>query len=74
MQAEAKVLVTEQIAESLSSRPDRVQECMLEAEQAMNEFAADDGRTTSEPPRLVSHRKNGLGFVELTFHAETRPL
>lgn len=74
MQVEAKVLVAEKVAASLPSHPERVQECMLEAEQAMNALAAERHRITSEPPRLIEHRSNGLGFVELTFHAETRPI
>ena len=74
MQVEAKVLVTEQIAQSLPAHPERVQECMLEAEQAMNELAGERKRVTSEPPRLIDSRKTGLGYVELTFHADTRSI
>lgn len=71
MQVEAKVLVTDEIAASLPSRPDRVRECVTAAQQAMDELAADKGRRISESPRLSNQRPNGLGFLELTFVAET---
>ena len=70
---EAIVLVKSEIAETLPSRPDRVEQCMLEAEEAMNDLAADRGRVTSDPPRLVEHRPTGLGLVALTFQADTSP-
>lgn len=69
----AAVLVTREIAESLPSRPDRVQTCRTEAETAMNETAIERGRKVSEAPRFVDARDTGLGYVELTFHAQTVP-
>ena len=68
---EAKVLVADEVARSLPSRPDRVRECMNAAEQAMNETAADKGRVIAHAPKLVDQRSTGLGFMELTFQAET---
>lgn len=68
---EAKVLVAEEIALSLPNRPDRVRECMNAAEQAMNETAADKGRVIAHAPKLTGQRSTGLGYVELTFQADT---
>ena len=68
---EAKVLVTEEIAQSLPSRPDRVRECMNAAEQAMNEQAAERNRVISHAPKFSDSRPTGLGYVELTFVADT---
>lgn len=70
-QIEAKVLVADEIARSLPSRPDRVRECMNAAEQAMNETAADEGRTIAHAPKFSDSRSTGLGFVELIFVADT---
>jgi len=70
-QIEAKVLVSEEIAQSLPSRPDRVRECMNAAEQAMDEEAAVDGRRISHAPKFSDMRATGLGYVELTFFADT---
>lgn len=67
----ASVLVSEEIARSLPSRPDRVRECMNAAEQAMNEQAADRSRVIAHPPKLVDQRVTGLGYVELEFQADT---
>lgn len=70
-QIEAKVLVSDEIAQSLPSRPDRVRECVNAAEQAMNETAADAGRVIAHAPKFSDSRSTGLGFVELTFVADT---
>lgn len=70
-QIEAKVLVTEEIAQSLPKRPDRVRECMNAAEQAMNEEAAVEGRRISHAPKFSDMRPTGLGYIELTFFADT---
>jgi len=70
-QIEARVLVTDEIAQSLPSRPDRVRECMNAAEQAMNAEAADAGRAITHAPKFSDSRSTGLGFVELTFVADT---
>lgn len=70
-QVAAKVLVREEIAYTLPSHPERVRECMNAAEQAMNETAADLGRRISHAPKLSDQRSTGLGFVELTFVADT---
>ncbi|MCK9597800.1 MAG: hypothetical protein M0R06_02090 [Sphaerochaeta sp.] len=68
-----KVLTPNAIAVTFPQRPDRVSEAMSEAAEAMEERAAERGRTISEPPRLMSMRPTALGFVELTFESETRP-
>jgi len=65
------VLVSDEIAQSLPSRPDRVRECMNAAEQAMNAEAADAGREIAHAPKFSDSRSTGLGFVELTFVADT---
>ena len=70
-QIEAKVLVSEEIAQSLPGRPDRVRECMNAAEQAMDEEAAVDGRRIAHAPKFSDMRPTGLGFVELSFVADT---
>jgi hypothetical protein len=70
-QIEAQVLVTDEIAQSLPLRPDRVRECMNAAEQAMNATAAESGRQIAHAPRFSDSRSTGLGFVELTFVADT---
>lgn len=68
---QAQVLVSEEIYVSLPKRPDRVRECAEAAASAMNATADERGRVISETPRLVEQRQTGLGFVELTFRAET---
>lgn len=70
-QIEAKVLVADEVARSLSSRPDRVRECMNAAEQAMNATAAESGRQIAHAPKFSDSRSTGLGYVELTFVADT---
>jgi hypothetical protein len=70
-QIEAKVLVADEMARSLPARPDRVRECMNAAEQAMNETAAVDGLQIAHAPKFSDSRATGLGFVELTFVADT---
>jgi hypothetical protein len=71
MQVECKVLVKDEIAASFPSRPDRVRECMVEAEQVMTVTAKERGRHLSEPPRFTDARPTGLGLVEITFTAAT---
>lgn len=68
---QAKVLVTKKVADSLSSRPDWVRECMTEAERSMSELARERGRHVAAPPRYVNARDTRLGYVELTFTAPT---
>lgn len=71
MQVSAKVLVTKDIAEALPSRPDFVKKCMDEAATSMNELAAERHRHITAPPQLSDARDTQLGYVELTFFAET---
>lgn len=71
MQVSAKVLVTKTIAEALPSRPDFVKQCMDSAAESMNELAAERHRHISTPPQLADARDTQLGYVELTFFAET---
>lgn len=71
---QAKVLVSDEVAMSLPKRPDRVRECMNAAEQAMNATAAEERRRISHAPKLVDQRVTGLGYVELTFQADTEKL
>lgn len=71
MQVSATVLVTKQIAEALPSRPDYVKRCMDSAAESMNELAAERHRHITAPPQLADARDTRLGYVELTFFAET---
>lgn len=71
MQVDAKVLVAKEIAESFPARPDRVRECMTQAEAAMKALAAERRRHLSGLPRLDDMRETGLGFMELRFVADT---
>lgn len=71
MQVSAKVLVTKTIAEGLPSRPDWTKKCMDEAAASMNELAAERHRHITAPPQLADARDTRLGYVELTFFAET---
>lgn len=71
MQVSASVLVTKTIAEGLPSRPDWVKECMDQAASSMNELAAERHRHITAPPQLADARDTRLGYVELTFFADT---
>lgn len=71
MQIEAKVPVSREVAESLPGRPDLVEMVTLEAERAMSELAKERHRHLSDRPRYVDARDTELGFVELTFTADT---
>lgn len=71
MQVQATMHVATEIAESFPSRPDRVQEAADAALDAMRDLAAERNRHVSEVPRLADIRDTKLGFVELTFVADT---
>lgn len=71
MQVSASLLVTKAIAEGLPSRPDWTKQCMDQAADAMSELAAERHRHITGPPRLADARDTRLGYVELTFFAET---
>jgi pantothenate kinase len=71
MQIQAQLHVKSEIAETFPSRPDRVQEAVNAALEAMREIAAKRHRRVSEAPRLSEIRDTKLGLVELTFVAET---
>lgn len=71
MQVSAKVIVTKKIAEGLPSNPEWVKRCMDEAATSMNELAAERHRHIAAPPQLADSRDTRLGYVELTFFAET---
>lgn len=71
MELEAKLLVAREIAESLPSRPDRVENMIAEAEAAMVTKAKERHRHLRERPRYVDARDTALGYVELTFAADT---
>jgi hypothetical protein len=69
----AQVLVAREMAQALPSNPHLVQKCRTEAEEAMNAQAIERGRKVGEAPRFIDARDTGLGYVELTFHANTVP-
>lgn len=71
MLAEAKLMVSKEIAESFPSRKDRVEECARQAAATLTELAAERSRHLSARPALVDMRDTQLGFVELTFQVET---
>lgn len=76
MQIESTLLVTKTIAAGLKANPDHVQECVREAEAAMNMVALKRGRMVNGVPRL--HGVDGSAIsgehVELTFRAPTRAI
>lgn len=71
MQVEASMHVETKIAEQFPQRPDLVQQAADAALEAMRETAGERKRHVSEAPRLTDVRDTKLGFVELTFVAET---
>jgi hypothetical protein len=70
-QVQASLHVATDIAETFPSRPDLVQQAADAALEAMRELAGERNRHVSEAPRLADMRDTKLGFVELTFVAET---
>lgn len=71
MQVQASMHVETKIAEQFPQRPDLVQQAADAALEAMREMAAERHRHVSEAPRLSEMRDTNLGFVELTFVADT---
>ena len=71
MQVQASMHVETKIAEQFPQRPDLVQQAADEAMKAMTETAAERNRHVSEAPRLTDVRDTKLGYVELTFTADT---
>ena len=71
MRIGATLLVTREIAESFPTRPDRVEECVTQAAEAMGNLAAERHRHLTGRPELTDTRDTELGFVELTFGADT---
>lgn len=76
MEVESKLLVNKAIAEGLKANPDHVQECLREAEAAMNVVALERKRIVNGTPRLHDVRESALSkdHVELTFRAPTRAI
>lgn len=71
MQVQASMHVETKLAEQFPSRPDLVQQAADAALEAMRETAAERRRHVSEAPRLSDIRDTRLGYVELTFVADT---
>jgi hypothetical protein len=71
MQVQAQMHVEKAIAEQFPSRPDYVKQAADAALEAMRETAAERNRHVSEAPRLADICDTRLGFVELTFVADT---
>jgi len=71
MQVNASLHVTSEVAESFPSRPDRVQECRAAAATEMARLASERNRHLTSAPELADVRDTQLGFVELTFVADT---
>lgn len=72
-QITASLHVSSEVAESFPARPDRVRECRDAAEVEMDKVAAERGRQLTGAPELSDIRDTKLGYVELTFLAETGP-
>ncbi|GAB3776743.1 hypothetical protein FB382_004408 [Nocardioides ginsengisegetis] len=70
-QVTASLHVDSEVAAQFPQRPDFVKEAMDAAEAAMKELAAERNRRLSSPPQLTDTRDTRLGFVELTFTADT---
>ena len=71
MLVQASMHVETKIAEQFPARPDLVQQAADEAMKAMTETAAERNRHVCEAPRMSEIRDTGLGYVELTFVADT---
>lgn len=71
MQVQAQMHVEQSIAEQFPARPDLVQQAADAALEAMRATAAERNRHVSEAPRLSDVRDTRLGYVELTFVADT---
>lgn len=71
MQVQAQMHVETAIAEQFPRRPDFVKQAADAALDAMRETAAERNRHVSEAPRLAEVRDTKLGYVELTFVADT---
>ena len=71
MQVQASMHVETKIAEQFPSRPELVKQAADEALKAMSETAGERNRHVSEAPRLTDVRDTRLGYVELTFTANT---
>ena len=71
MQVTASMHVETKIAEQFPARPELVQQAADEALKAMRELAAERHRHVSEAPRVSEIRDTGLGYVEMTFVADT---
>lgn len=70
-QVTASLHVASDVAATFPSRPDRVKEAMDAAEAAMKDLAAERRRHLASAPKLTDMRDTSLGFVELTFVADT---
>lgn len=71
MQVSAQMHVDQDVAAQFPQRPDFVKQAMDVAEEAMTKIAAERNRHLSSPPQLTDTRDTRLGFVELTFVADT---
>ncbi len=71
MQVSATALVDKRVAEQLPQRPDLTAEIARQAEDSMRELAAERNRHMSSRPELTELRDTSLGYVELTFVADT---
>ena len=71
MLVQASMHVETKIAEQFPARPELVQQAADEAMKAMSATASERNRHVSEAPRVSEIRDTGLGYVELTFVADT---
>lgn len=71
VQVTATATVDKAIAEQFPQRPDLTAQAASEVEARLRELAAERNRHLSERPQLTDLRDTGLGFVELTFVADT---
>lgn len=76
MEISATILVSKTIAAGLPKNPAHVEECIREAESAMNVKALERRRIVSGRPRLVEIRDSAIAKdqLELRFQAPTRSL
>jgi hypothetical protein len=76
MEISATILVHREVAAGLPKHPEHVEECIREAESAMNVKALERHRIVSGRPRLVEIRDSAIAKdqLELRFQAPTRSL